>query len=1203
MSNQVSNLYASRIFSEHPSALWALDDTFDFKSLLGQTGKDLSNFILDNLEEINGQTPSDIPLINEDLINLGLISASTLSGSAYFGPINTETDIDPDKGTVSINTFVYDYNGYIDSYDIGFIVNGSPSFTNYESNSFEQWQKIYHKINVPESPTNIYPYIKANYTNLVLEPEADSTFSVNALSVGQWSELYHYESTGFVSASISSGSLITLLEELSTLDIEDITYISADSYGIADPLNGYYLVEKNRMLANNNRLPMTFGATNITSVKYPLYGQIPSLVFPGLGFMNESGRYKELTAEFWIRAFTKTSTPIKIFGPLASEDGLYIERDYITFKIGNYIKSHFVGKWYRPMLIDIRYGIDTASVLLNGDLIIELTIDQNKISFPSNDQDFLGFFGHELVYPFDVDAFAIYSYPVQEQVAKRRFIYAQGVQSFDNIASNFKGDSFTVDFPFAQYTSTINYPDMNDWSGGFFVNCETNSKFLSLPSYSLPEISFTETIDIDNFLQDNYDVQDNIDSPFITLKPNSNYDNLEGRIYFSNLNILSSPTRTLHGIFKSPSTLSATEEVLMEFQNKFNLNVFSIKISSAGIKYYYNNQLLTTKAVEEDQMFIAGIDIPTLSQHYRRELGSFFDSPQNLSLSLGGNLSSTFSGKIYKMVFNNKFFLDKDLSNYVETDGTIDTEESIDIVLKYVGNYTLNPQIISDSLLLDVASSGYWEDSIPLSYFGKNVLDRSGNSYYDLDLIQFNIEVPSPIVFTRDRYAVLDGGFASTVDFDLDFDSGTPQTTEFALTFDGGTPSTNSFDEFLTDEQFDIAFREFGKKEYTVKTYMTLQHYTEVGNTPYSNYTNIYKIGEDRVLDFDSVENFQNTKYEINDGTVIFPPKEQVDFNDFYITIHVEIESKGVIVNPIRIKKMSLSSLAYDESTFYSISSQNGFKMYPFTRSGNTYIMKQKNPFVLYKDTSTYMYKSGDSGISVMPYNSISTTRGLTIPINQQVSSQYLLGGVQLSLMYNKNYTFQNNMQIAKIYTDSKTYDIYIEPELDLQRAKMVVYDEGVEAIGISFYQNGGLVDSPYIDPLIWNDITIAFGESLELSETIGQFEIYEGIMVNNISFYKKSSDILGSTFDDKTWQELRTDSVWGDWLELSPRTGVTYVWDEVSKKLITTTFVIDGKSIYETTYGLSRAIASDSASVNFFSDGIKVFSGTIWGEFAGKAV
>jgi hypothetical protein len=43
MSSTISNLYASKIFAEHPLALWALDDNLPYISLLEEQYKDIEN--------------------------------------------------------------------------------------------------------------------------------------------------------------------------------------------------------------------------------------------------------------------------------------------------------------------------------------------------------------------------------------------------------------------------------------------------------------------------------------------------------------------------------------------------------------------------------------------------------------------------------------------------------------------------------------------------------------------------------------------------------------------------------------------------------------------------------------------------------------------------------------------------------------------------------------------------------------------------------------------------------------------------------------------------------------------------------------------------------------------------------------------------------------------------------------------------------
>jgi hypothetical protein len=1205
MSEKISNLYVARIFAEHPLALWALDDNFDYISKLSVSDKKLVNWNLENLEEVPAPIPENLPLFDEFSAIFTIVNASAgLFGSASASAINSFEDLDPDKKTISINAFVYDFEGFIDSYEIGFVINNVLSITSFTKNNFKTWEKISHTANIPEESVDIYPYIKINYSNPQVNSGNEFNFAINSISVGQWSELFHYENTGVIGEEIQNQEILNILENLTTLDVSEIKAVSADSYGIEDPLNGYYLIEKNRMLSINNRLPMTFGATNITNVRHPISGKLPSLIFPGMGFLNELGRYGEFTAEFWLRCYTDSKVPLKIFGPLTSGDGIYIEKDFITLKIGQYRQSYFVGKWYRPMLIDFRYSSEDASLLINGDLVIQLSLDQSKILFPLENENYVGFFAEENIYPFDIDAFAIYPYKVQEQIAKKRYVYAKGVDSADNIASNFKGDSFNTDFPFMRYTSNLNYPDMNAWNSGFFLNTDANSRFLTLPDYEEPQIILDSDIDLDNFLFDNYNIQSS-DYPFIKLKPDSKYNNINSSIYFKTLNVLNEPVKSFFSIFRSPESWGEEKENLVFFTNNFNNNTFSINLNEGEIEYVYNGTKIHSDFVEENAIFTVGFDLDLISIEYREIIGNFFSNPQNISFSIGLIGQTVFSGKIYKINFNDRFYTNKDLSEYILENGIFKSTSDFDNLIDYIGNYTYYPQVLSDSLILDIGSSGYWEDSIPFSYFGKLVNDRLGKKYYDLDLIQFNLEIPSSPIFKTDRYRILDGGFYNTFNYELYFTSGFPTTESFIFNFDGGEPSTEEFVEFLTDDEVALAFGNFATPEYTVKSYMTIQEKNEVGKIPYSQYSSTQRIGANRVLDFDNVFNFRSTKYEIVDNTVIFPPKEQVSFKDYYVTIHIELKTKGIKKNPLKIKKMSLVSLAYDESSFYSVSSPTGYKAYPFSRSGNTYVFKKNNPFVFYKETSSYMYKTLDSGFSVLPYESNELVRGVTIPINQQLASEYLLGAVQFWGFYNKDKRIEETTKIGIIKGQDRSYDIYIEPEDGGLRGQVVVYDSETNKIsqGIKFYQNGNLVSNIYIRPLLWNSFVFAFDESLVLNSRVGQLEIYEGLMVNNIAFYKKSTDILGTTLVDKLWQEVRTESSWGTWLEINPRTNNTYVWENVDDKLIIETFTIDGKSIYETTFGLATAISKDSTKLVLESDGVKIVTGSIWDQFADRPV
>ena len=49
-----------------------------------------------------------------------------------------------------------------------------------------------------------------------------------------------------------------------------------------------------------------------------------------------------------------------------------------------------------------------------------------------------------------------------------------------------------------------------------------------------------------------------------------------------------------------------------------------------------------------------------------------------------------------------------------------------------------------DTYTLAVAANAYWEDNLPLTYFAESVFDKTGDQYFDLDFIQFNINYPIP---------------------------------------------------------------------------------------------------------------------------------------------------------------------------------------------------------------------------------------------------------------------------------------------------------------------------------------------------------------------------------------------------------------------------------------------------------------------------
>jgi hypothetical protein len=1198
MSHKVSNLFASRVYSEHPLALWALDDELYFTSLVSQANKNIELWTLTNSQiAASASYASETPMPDEDSPVLVPISGST-GYMEFLGPeINVANSLDTEKDTLCITTNVYAYSSFTESYEIGFkYYNASASAYFYDTQEFTSggenfWEKIIHTMDIG-SASVIYPYIKVNSAVGTISDSYNVRF--NGTSIGQWSELFHNDSTGVTPVTLTDSTLNSLLPTSSPLGIK---VIEADSYGLLDNKNGYYIVDNNKMLATNTSMPLVFGSSNVTEIHKPVSADMPSIVMPGQGFLNKLGQYSDLTAEFWLRVYTKSSNPIRIFGPLSSDDGLYVEEEFLTLRVGKYTKSYFVGKWYRPMLIDIRYTQTIVSLLVNGDVVFSLDIDPSEISFPRTNYDWLGFFGHEDVHPFEIDSVSIYPYIVPDQLAKKRYVYAQGVVGTENIVNNFNGESIYIDFPFANYSSTMNYPDMTGWNAGFFNNINATSKYLSFPNYSLPEINFigddldvfilsvdprtwleaTERDWIDwtsltwgefrtesaaDVLEDSFIIQEG-EYPFISLKPNSIYEDVYGSIYFSSINPIDNPVKSIFGMFRTPNALPETEEVVMQFNSKTNSNLFKITISDEGLKYIYNDITLITKAISASTDFTAGIELNRLTTEYFSTISNFFSNPQNISLSLGGYEKATFSGRIYGLTFNNELFTNKDLLDYISDAGIFGFTESFDAdrgadtyLIEYIGNYTYHPILTETSLIVDIGCSGYWEDSLPLSYFGKFINNSNQQSYYDLDMIQFNVNNPSPLIV-----------------------NGTSTQT------DG--------------------------EDLRINTYLTIQDYSQVGKVPYTDYTNTQIIGANRVLDIDkyTYNDIQSTKFEIVDGTVIFPPKELVDFEDYYITTHIEMKTTGINSRIVQLQKMSYSSLAFDESNFFSINTKTGNKIYPFSRYDNAYAYKDKNPFSIYKDSSPYMYLTGDSGITVLPHET-TATRGLSIPINEQQTSEYLLGGIQLWSFYNKSSTIDETIKVGRIKTANYVYDLYLIPETGNKRGTLKLYDaeSGIEVVETIFYQNGSIVTNPIIYPQSWSSILISFGQSIVLDGQIGQLELYEGFLFNNIAFFQKSSDILGIRQISRDWNDVRAtivdipgpvdpsiDNLWSLWDNST--------WAEIEQVEEIQTFTINGEDLYQSYFGLSKAILDDDTTLLINSDSYRVITNVTWSEYSGRPV
>ena len=676
-----------------------------------------------------------------------------------------------------------------------------------------------------------------------------------------------------------------------------------------------------------------------------------------------------------------------------------------------------------------------------------------------------------------------------------------------------------------------------------------NSQGISLPEYDLPQLIFNNNSELSNsqkslissgFYQENYSIQ-NEEHPFIVMDPTDSYINngSYGTIYFAKLNQTNYQTRSVHSILKSSSDVS-TRQSLMLISNNTQANTFEIAINSGSIQYLYNDIVLSSASVSAESYFAVGIDFNKVEQTYYSTVGSFFSRPDALSLNFAGSQEDVFLGKIFSLTINNDFFTDKDGSQIFNSSGLAIKNFNTDLY-DYVGSYTLLPKYSNTEMVLDVGVSGYWENSIPLSYFGKFITQANGNLKYDLDVIQFNIDAPSSI-------------------------------------FSKYNQESSDYQESLS-----------------TKVYVTLQNIIEIGQTVYTQFTNTELVGMDRILDLGEITSLEDTKYKINDGTVIYPPKDISGFTNYYITIHIEISSKGVASEKVKVKNMGLSALSFDEGQFYSINTPAAGKFYPIVKNEDQYVYKKNIPVVINTESSPYLYLTGDSGIEVLPVVDETLVKGIAIPINDSLKDNQEVVGLQMFLMCNESNLFTERKRIGRIFSSNDSYDIVLTPEGNGRRAFLNIFNSntGAEFTNAKFFLNGNFVNNIVIEPLSWNYLAISLQEnSILLNGIIGEIEIYSGVKIDNVASFMELNPIRQDLVISDEWS-LVDDQPWNYW-------SASATWRTVlaEESLEVTILSLDAKEIFNTYAGISSGIVNDNSIINVTQDSVVIINDISWDQY-----
>jgi len=1240
-----SNLYAERVFAEHPLSLWPLDDNISFLQLFSDAQQNLSDntyWSTSNLAQQDPREYSETPIPGSTSSRFTLNSSNSYVAEITSNfTLNSTDDFDISKNSGCFSAHVYQESIFIDSFEIGVSYGSVEDTSSFSFDTDVGWHSILHTFDLPENEELTF-FIRITFSDSGYV--SDFVTQINGVSLGQWSEQYIVSSIGINS--------IDLPYEVENLITSGSAYnaITVDAYGLDTEINGYYLVKDNKIYAQNFGIPLVFGSNHTTKI-FEAPDNNPSIIMPGLGFLNDSGKYNNYTLEAWVRMENVGANPIKIIGAVKSSDGVYVEEGFITLRIGPYFKSYYVGKWYRPMLLHFKYSQSEATLLINGEQVITMPIDISNIVFATqedeigNNQDWIGIYGSDFIQPFEIDCVSIYPYLVPIEMAKKRFVYGQGVKEVNLSNDIYSTNSYVFDYSFANYAANSLYPDISPWRSGFANNLDATSTHLTTPNYQLPEVQLKRNsrfLDVFEWYAENKTAND-IDSDqytYITMKPlyererflrwsevynngtvdwssitNDNWYNATNEffvnenilysdvsIYYDNINILDQNLESVSGVFRSPDSAIILQPLLY-FRNKVTNEAISIELDLNWLKYIYissagDQTILHIEKIEDAEYFVAGINIKKLQIDKYSIIGSFFSSLNNISLNIGGYLDRSFGGRIYAIHFNNEFFFEKDISKYFIGSfiaQRTETENVSGSLIEYTANYSLIPSEKDYIVDLDIGVTGYWEDFQPLSFFGKYVTNELNETYYDLDMIQFNFDIPKKAEVNE--YLK---GYLSYASIDLLYSSYS-QLHFSGLTYaDFSNILVSGYTRYQELKDVSSSLESSTSYDTSVNAYLSFQTKSEVGNKPYSDFINTEAVSYNNVVEFDRSA-YTNTKYEILDNSVILPPKTP-DFKDYYLGIHLEIKVRGILYKNLLLRRMELSSIAFDNSSGYPVGTKYSNDVYPFTRENYLFNYKKQNPFTIYKDTSPYLYLTEYSGIFVKPFNS-EYERGILVPINKEKQSDYKVGGIQFWTRYPITEFPDIPFKVAKIKSDNVDIDLYLNPESSGKRAKLIAYDykTGKEYNNFIFFQDSEIVNNPIIYPRQWTAINIAFPDPIEFDNITGRIELYSGMVFNNIGEYKYSQppNQESKAYLKKWWQLISNagNNFINNWQDFVRPSGAEQdlTWEDASIIFVPNQYIINGSNEYNNQVGLSISVTEDISSISVYSNGVDTFTDVQW--------
>jgi hypothetical protein len=1167
-----SNLYAEKIYAENPTALWSLDDKCDFVSYFSETDKNILNWTATGLD--SSTNPNKLSFDGKlfPFLPLPLESATKFFGSSSGSVGNEKTVVlrSPNgfsvngDGKFSVGFYFYSNTASIESLKVfahPTTTSTTTALKEISTYKYKEWN--FFNFSELSSDHKDYDYLEIAVKYKIKTGE-DYSFYINGFSIGSNIENFNTESTG-------------LHPEL----IPNTISVVGGNYGIvANPYaskenQGYYVGNDSSspetcvLSAKNSTLPMTFGALSST-VLYK-NTDLPSLVVPGLGFLNNSGKFKTSTFEAWLRINTNTNTAKRIVGPIGSSDGLYVEGPFIKLKINDYLGSHFVGDWFRPMLIHIVFGDGFARVLLNGEIVISLKIDNSTLSLPDSkdsegkDQDYIGFYAYDDIPSVEVDCVAIYPYSVPAVVALKRFGYGQAVVEPQNLSTAYGGSQIFFDNTLVKFSSSFLYPVKERWGNSINDNVLISKNTLGSPQNDLPQIILSDTLlsnktDTSKWESDivSLNKSSSDTNPYIKINAGSSWSTINGYVYFDRIHQKGmDQIQSIYCVVRKQSDSITNEQLILKLEDKNTKDHLSIVLNGRNLSYKYkigrvHGKIKTTTLNANQLTFAVGWNISELknltSTSTEKAISNFVRKINSLALYVIGDyagndseITTMFQGKLYEIGISTKDNLTKyfDSSNgtiNLNVDGTIALESSNVSATNLMSEdnayaFGLKLKTFDSSgkstvnyFAIDASTKSYWKDYVPLSTLATQT--PAG-----IDTIQFNIDYPA-----QHHMIVND----------------------------------------VIDSSSEL-----------VKSYIIFHNKNETIYNYGLSYEPV-KLNSSMILDSTEL----NQKYEVFDGTIIHVPVVS-DLSQIIMTTIIEIKSNSTKYDVVNIRHLNFLSQTYktevsnnfDEKLAKPITTRLNTPVYSYKKNNANKFTYKGNPHRISKNSSPYLNLSKHSGIkNLKPIGTNIEDRGIYIPINQSIISNFYVSSINTSLLLDSPES--GNVLFEIINGDQTIYFYIFEVSNGFYKIvpKIIPFGETVsqDFTNIKFYINGIYTNLPILKLNEWVMLGAVFTKTLQFPEP-GSIKLLQQATFNNFSYYQINKTSIEAQLVISSWSKVfeTNNQTWGDVKNTLDSNGEKITWRILEFSSVDPSPEISPKTIFQVYTGTNKIFGTDTTDIS----------------------